>query len=65
MLEAFLTTSQAAKFLGVSPSRIRQLILEGRLPATKVGRDQLIKEFDLIVFAELPRSRTGRPLKIF
>lgn len=61
MPETLLTTSQAAEFLGVTPSRIRQLILENRLPAMKVGRDQLIKKDDLIAFSEIPRERTGRP----
>ncbi|WP_189358550.1 helix-turn-helix domain-containing protein [Undibacterium squillarum] len=61
MADILLTTSQAAEFLGVTPSRIRQLILENRLPAMKVGRDQLIKKCDLELFAEIPRARTGRP----
>ena len=61
MPETLLTTSQAADFLGVSSSRIRQLIIEERLPATKVGRDQLIKKGDLEAFSEIPRQRTGRP----
>ena len=63
MFETLLTTTQAAEFLGVTSSRIRQLILDERLPATKVGRDQLIKEVDLVRFSELPRKRTGRPQK--
>ncbi|MCX7069244.1 MAG: helix-turn-helix domain-containing protein [Methylococcales bacterium] len=61
MSETLLTTTQAAEFLGVSSSRIRQLILEDRLPAIKMGRDQLIKKGDLEKFSVLPRQRTGRP----
>lgn len=61
MPETLLTTSQAADFLGVTPSRIRQLIIDGRLPATKVGRDQLIRKDVLEAFSEIPRQRTGRP----
>jgi len=64
MSDTLLTTSQAAEFLGVTPSRIRQLILENRLPAMKVGRDRLIKKNDLALFAEIPRARTGRPPQI-
>jgi len=49
--EQELTTDQAATITGVSASRIRQLILSGKLPARKVGsryRGQwLIKESDL------------------
>lgn len=59
--ETLVTTKEAAEFLGVSPSRIRQLILEKRLPAKKVGRDQLINKKDLFIFSRIPRVRTGRP----
>jgi excisionase family DNA binding protein len=46
-MEAFLTTHKAAEWLGVSDSRIRQLILDGKLAAVKAGRDWLIKASDL------------------
>jgi excisionase family DNA binding protein len=59
-----LTTAQAAKALAITPSRVRQLILENRLPAMKVGRDQLIRQDDLDVFSKLPRLRTGRRVQI-
>lgn len=61
MSEILLTTAQAANFLEVSSSRVRQFILEQRLPATKIGRDQLIKKSDLDAFSQIPRERTGRP----
>ena len=64
MSDIFYTTAQAAEYLGVTPSRVRQLILENRLPAIKVGRDQLIKRNDLEKFATIPRPRTGRPPQI-
>lgn len=60
MSDILFTTSQSAEFLGVTSSRIRQLILEGRLPATKVGRDYIIKLSDLEEFSTTPRTRTGR-----
>lgn len=60
MSDILFTTSQSAEFLGVTPSRIRQLILEGRLQATKVGRDYIIKQSDLEEFSTIPRTRTGR-----
>jgi len=48
-----LTTIQAAKALNVNDSRVRQLILAGRLPAQKFGRDWLIQKKDLkLVLAE-------------
>ena len=55
-----LTTTQAADILGVKQARVRQLILAGRLPAKKHGRDWIIRERDL----ELVRVRkVGRPRK--
>lgn len=55
-----LTTTQAADILNVKQARVRQLILAGRLPAKKHGRDWIIRERDL----ELVRVRkVGRPRK--
>ena len=55
-MEKQLTTKEAAERLGVIPARVRQLILEGLLPAQKFGRDLMIKESDL----ELVKNRRGR-----
>jgi len=53
-----LTTKEAGKLLGISASRVRQLILEKRLPAKRHGRDLWIREKDL----DLVRDRKpGRP----
>ena len=57
-----LTTTQTAELLGVSPSRVRQLILANRLPAQKIGRDLFVKEHDAIKFASINRPH-GRPKK--
>ncbi|SRR6266496_2828766 len=53
-----LTTEQAGKRLGVNASRVRQFILEGRLPAIKLGRDNLIREEDLTLVHD---RKAGRP----
>jgi excisionase family DNA binding protein len=63
MNKAFITTAEAAEILGVSPSRVRQFILEGRLKSQKIGRDQLLIKKDVDIFAAEPRYRTGRPTK--
>jgi len=55
-----LTTKEAAEKLGVSPARVRQLVLSGQLPADKFGRDLVIKEADLKLVADRP---LGRPPK--
>ena len=56
----FINTKEAAKLLGVNDSRVRQLILAGRLPAQKVGRDWIIRERDL---AKVADRKPGRPKK--
>jgi excisionase family DNA binding protein len=53
-----LTTNEAAAILGVTPARVRAMILAGRLKADKFGRDWQIREEDL----ELVKDRkVGRP----
>ena len=55
-----LTTLEAAVELGVTPQRVRALIVAGRLKAEKVGRDWLIAPHAL----EAVRIRkSGRPRK--
>jgi excisionase family DNA binding protein len=55
-----LTTKEVAERLGVTVTRVQQLIGEGKLPAEKMGRDYFIKEDDLKLVAERKR---GRPRK--
>ena len=57
----YLTTKQVAEKLGVSPGRVRQLVAEKRLPATKFGNSLMILKSDLHLIRE--RKRTGRPPK--
>jgi excisionase family DNA binding protein len=47
MSNELLTTQQAAAVLGVTDSRVRQLIIDGKLPAQKFGRSHMIKRADL------------------
>jgi len=55
-----LTTTEAAERLGVSTARVRRLVLDGRLPAEKFGRDLVIYETDVEAFERL---KGGRPPK--
>lgn len=55
-----LTVRQVAERLEISPSRVRKLIRDGRLPATKHGRDWAIEQSSLDSFIKVPR-RAGRP----
>jgi excisionase family DNA binding protein len=55
-----LTTKDAAERLGVTVTRVQQLIAAGSLPAEKMGRDYFIQEDDLKLVADRKR---GRPRK--
>ena len=55
-----LTTPEAAARLGVTVTRVQQMIAAGRLPAQKMGRDYFIKEDDLKLVAN---RKPGRPPK--
>ena len=55
-----LTTSQAAKKLGVTSRRVVALINAGRLPAEKIGPNFVIKPKDL---AKVKDRKPGRPPK--
>lgn len=58
------TTEDAAKYLGVTPSRVRQFIMEDRLKSEKYGRDHLITKDELERFARHGKKPRGRPKKI-
>jgi excisionase family DNA binding protein len=59
-MDELLTTQQAAERLGITDSRVRQLILEGKLPAKKFGRSNMIRASDLKAVEGIKR---GRPPK--
>jgi excisionase family DNA binding protein len=56
-MQGFLTTQGAAERLGTTASPRAQMIVDGQLPATKVGRDNLIREIDL----KVEERKVGRP----
>lgn len=56
-----LTTREAAERLSVHESRVRQLVLEGKLKATRFGARMLqISEAEV---AKFKRPKMGRPKK--
>jgi len=55
-----LTTQQAAAELGVTDSRVRQLIIDGKLPAQRFGRSHMIRRSDL---KDVVIGNVGRPPK--
>lgn len=56
-----LTTNEAAKRLRVTPSRIRQMIREGKIEARQIGRDYVIAESSLESVKTY--GKAGRPKK--
>lgn len=59
--QRYVGLSGAADILAVSTTRVRQLIAEGRLPATKVSeRNVIIAEEDALRLSDEVRA-TGRP----
>jgi excisionase family DNA binding protein len=54
-----LTTQEAAERLGVTSTRIRAMIIAGRLPAEKFGHVHMIREEDLALVAD---RKPGRPV---
>ncbi len=61
MSERLLTTEETAARLEVTPARVRQMIIAGRLPAQRFGRSHMILESDL---ATVEDRKPGRPPKV-
>lgn len=61
-MKGLLTTKQVAEKLGVSPARVRKMVIDGLIKADKLGRDNVITEAELKRFEKLDRS-VGRPAK--
>ena len=57
--EKFLTVTEAAEHLGLSPVRVRQFCQEGRF-GIKTGAFWIIPEGELKQFAKQERPRGGR-----
>jgi excisionase family DNA binding protein len=56
----FLTTKEVAEKLGVTMRRIQAMIQSVSLPATKFGRDYMVREDDLRL---VEVRKVGRPKK--
>jgi excisionase family DNA binding protein len=58
----YVTSNQAAIWLGLSRQRVHALVQNGRIPSTVSAGHRLIKRRDLEKFAAMKRP-TGRPRK--
>lgn len=60
----WITTAQAAKMLGVTMSRIRQMIMDNQIaskPPIKGRRDNLVSRKTITALSKKERKSTGRP----
>lgn len=57
-----ITTDAAAKYLGVTPQRVRQLVVAETISATKYGRDYLLDAESVQTYKK-NRKKAGRPKK--
>jgi excisionase family DNA binding protein len=62
LMKGFLTTKQTADRLGISPARVRRLIIDGVIKAEKVGRDNFVSEGE-VKRLESEDRKPGRPPK--
>ncbi len=61
-MNGYITTKELAKKLGVDPSRVRRMILDGLILAEKAGRDNFITDAEVKRLESLDR-KAGRPKK--
>lgn len=61
-MQGYLTTKQVGQRLGITPDRVRQLISEGTINASKFGRDNFILEEEVKRLERMDR-KPGRPSK--
>ncbi len=57
---SILSVEEAAAQLSLNPSRVRALIVEGRIPAKRISHGYALLRSDVERFAARPRS-VGRP----
>lgn len=55
-----MTTDNAARYLGVTPQRVRQLVAREEIKAQKLGRDYLLDSESVRSYGKT-RRKPGRP----
>ena len=59
-LSAYCTSTEAARYIGVSRQRIYQYVVDGRLKSVKIGATRLIEKNSLEALKDTCR-KAGRP----
>ena len=59
-LAGWLTVKEVADLLKLTPRRIRDFLLSGRLPAMRLGRTWFVQRRDVLDFSRIERT-PGRP----
>jgi hypothetical protein len=59
-LRNYLTAKEAAKFLGISPERLRQLRLQGRVKGTRLGYNETVYTIAQLREADTTKKKPGR-----
>jgi hypothetical protein len=63
-MDELLTTQEAAALVGMTDSRIRQLIRASVLvPVRRIDKAYMLRRGDVEAFAGQPRRKAGRPRK--
>ncbi len=60
IVPGYMTTKEAADYLGVKPSRVRQLVIAGVLRSEKIGQSHLISFIDVQAY-RAKRNKAGWP----
>lgn len=63
VIKGYVTSNEAAEIANVTPGRIRQLLVEGRLKAKRLGRDWFIKRESIEAYAQSNRKPGPKPKK--
>ena len=63
MLEAFVTTSDAARILSINPKSAGALVRQGKIPAEKIANRWLIPRAAVMELAKGYVPKRGRPRK--
>ena len=59
--DTYISSSEAAKILGIHPFTIQKLLQERKLPAEKIANRWLLRRPDVEEFAKTYEGRIGRP----